>query len=421
MSDLFRQEVLVHKKVSSWQGDTALPNTFSLKIFIVVLLVILTGIISLLVFGSYTERRTVSGYLTPIQGLVKVTSSSSGVVSKVFVKEGDNVNANQSLLVLQSQQYGQLGDYNSQIKKNLEDRLSVINNQPPLLSKDYNERKNIAVEAIKDLDTKKKTNAEQIDLLKRKISISETNYKNYSQALAEGAVSVLEIQTIKEKLIELETQLNSLIENNKSLDSQIQTKMLEIKQIELQKQKELNDIQTQKSSINQSLLEVEKQITTIVKSPTSGKVTALNAQSNQLINQSKLLLSIIPSDSVLKANLLVPPSDNGFIKVGDNVSIRYDAFPYQKYGQAKGKIISISKTTINPTDILDVGGVNLTNQNNQPFYLVDVALDNQYFNVDGAKKPLTTGMTFTADIRLENRKLYQWILDPLLSLRERNK
>lgn len=421
MSDLFRQEVLEHKKVSSWQGDTALPNTFSLKIFIVVLLVILTGIISLLVFGSYTERRTVSGYLTPIQGLVKVTSSSSGVVSKVFVKEGDNVNANQSLLVLQSQQYGQLGDYNSQIKKNLEDRLSVINNQPLLLSKDYNERKNIAVEAIKDLDTKKKTNAEQIDLLKRKISISETNYKNYSQALAEGAVSVLEIQTVKEKLIELETQLNSLIENNKSLDSQIQTKMLEIKQIELQKQKELNDIQTQKSSINQSLLEVEKQITTIVKSPTSGKVTALNVQSNQLINQSKLLLSIIPSDSVLKANLLVPPSDIGFIKVGDNVSIRYDAFPYQKYGQAKGKIISISKTTINPTDILDVGGVNLTSQNNQPFYLVDVALDNQYFNVDGAKKPLTTGMTFTADIRLENRKLYQWILDPLLSLRERNK
>lgn len=421
MSDLFRQEVLEHKKVSSWQGDTALPNTFSLKIFLIILLIILTGIISLLLFGSYTERRTVSGYLTPIQGLVKVTSSNSGVVSKVFVKEGDNVAANQSLLVLQSQQYGQLGDYNSQIKKNLEDRLSVINIQPTLVNKDYNERKNISIEAINDLGTKKKINLEQIALLKGKILISETNYKNYNQALAEGAVSVLEIQTVKEKLIELNTQLNSLIENNKSLDSQIQTKLLEIKQLELQKQKELNDIKTQKSSINQSLLEVEKQITTIIKSPTSGKVTALNVQSNQLINQSKLLLSIIPSDSILKANLLVPPSDIGFIKVGDSVSIRYDAFPYQKYGQAKGKIISISKTTINPTDILDVGGVNLTSQNNQPFYLVDVALDNQYFNVDGAKKSLTTGMTFTADIRLENRKLYQWILDPLLSLRERNK
>ena len=45
-------------------------------------------------------------------------------------------------------------------------------------------------------------NLEQIGLLKRKISISETNYKNYNQALVEGAVSVLEIQTVKEKLIE---------------------------------------------------------------------------------------------------------------------------------------------------------------------------------------------------------------------------
>lgn len=141
MSDLFRQEVLEHKKVSSWQGDTALPNTFSLKIFMIILLIILTGIISLLVFGSYTERRTVSGYLTPIQGLVKVTSYNSGIVSKVFVKDGENVDTNQSLLVLQSQQYGQLGDYNSQIKKNLEDRLSVINTQPDLVSKDYNEKK----------------------------------------------------------------------------------------------------------------------------------------------------------------------------------------------------------------------------------------------------------------------------------------
>ena len=123
-------------------------------------------------------------------------------MSKVFVKDGENVDTNQSLLVLQSQQYGQLGDYNSQIKKNLEDRLSVINTQPDLVSKDYNERKNIAVEAIKDLDTKKKINLEQIGLLKRKISISETNYKNYNQALVEGAVSVLEIQTVKEKLIE---------------------------------------------------------------------------------------------------------------------------------------------------------------------------------------------------------------------------
>ena len=45
-------------------------------------------------------------------------------------------------------------------------------------------------------------NSFPIERLKRKISISETNYKNYNQALVEGAVSVLEIQTVKEKLIE---------------------------------------------------------------------------------------------------------------------------------------------------------------------------------------------------------------------------
>lgn len=116
--------------------------------------------------------------------------------------------------------------------------------------------------------------------------------------------------------------------------------------------------------------------------------------------------------------MLIPPSDIGFIEVGQEISIRYDAFPFEKYGQAKGYITSISKTTVNPSELLEIGGVSIKDNVSSVFYLVDVSIENQYFSVDGSKKTLDTGMTLNADVILENRKLYQWLLEPLISLRK---
>ncbi|MCU4363348.1 hypothetical protein KTH19_18825, partial [Acinetobacter sp. WU_MDCI_Abxc22] len=53
---------------------------------------------------------------------------------------------------------------------------------------------------------------------------------------------------------------------------------------------------------------------------------------------------------------------------------------------------------------------------NQAIYLVKVAIDQQSIKAYGIKHPLKVGMVFEADIMQENRKLYEWVLEPLFSI-----
>lgn len=157
-----------------------------------------------------------------------------------------------------------------------------------------------------------------------------------------------------------------------------------------------------------------------IKSPISGEIATLNTYQKQNVQKYKPLLTIVPIDNEFEAVLLVPTTDIGFIEVGNEVSIRYDAFPYQKYGQAKGRVKSISSTSFSLLELADIIGFEIMSQNIGGFYIVNVTLDEQMFNLGNINKKLKTGMTLSADIKLENRKLYQWILDPLLSTEKRD-
>ena len=420
MSDLFRKEVFDHKKAKSWEGDIALPNTFSLKILILITILILIAIVLVFKYGSYTERRTVTGYLTPIDGVIKIVAPSTGVINSIKIKNNQLVDANEDLLTIVNKQYGVQGEYNSQINKNLEEQLYVVNHQEGLIRKDFNERENIAKLEIEEAKKKKAFNADIIQNQEQQINIAQKTYQEYLNIGTEGAISELEIQSIQGRVIDLKSELYRLNESKSALSSQIESKLVEIKQIKNQEAKEINDLKSKRISIQQSLLELEKDTTKTIKSPTAGRLTALSVHENQIVNNAQLLLNIIPLDNQLKVNLLIPPRDIGFIEIGNVVSIRYDAFPYEKYGQAVGTIVSISKTTLKSADVTEVGGFTPPNLDNASFYIVDVSLDKQSLLTDGIEQDLTTGMTLSADIKLESRKLYQWVLAPLISLRERN-
>lgn len=418
--EIFRNEVFDNKKSKTWEGDIALPNTFSLKIFIFVLLFILTAILFFLILGSYTERRTVSGYLTPIKGIIKITAPSSGTIEYINVEENQQVKANDELITIRNDIYGNEGDYDTQIKENLNDRLTILNNQNTLTNRTYDENENIINANVSDLNERLIINSSQINNVIERISSVENKYNKYASIAISGAISELELQVVKDEISTLKFDLYGYQEARSLIESQLKTEALRIKQLQAQENKELNELTLQKEEVKQSLLEIDKQKMIIVKAPVSGEITALNIHSSQVVDRASLLFNILPTDSILKANLLIPPRDIGFIKTGQEVSLRYDAFPFEKYGQAKGKIASISKTTVSPSDLLEIGGFSVKDNTNSTFYLVDVIIQEQSFFVDGNEKMLNTGMTLSADIILENRKLYQWILEPLISLKERN-
>ncbi|OBS07521.1 hypothetical protein BAX55_02720 [Acinetobacter baumannii] len=164
---------------------------------------------------------------------------------------------------------------------------------------------------------------------------------------------------------------------------------------------------------NQELTESQSKKNLIIKASSSGIATAVNVQEGQYINTSTILLSIIPKNSNLIAEFYVPSNMIGFIKIGDKVLLRYEAYPYQKFGHADGKISSVSKASLLSSDLPNISAI-FPQQTS--IYIVKAKLEKQSIMTYGNQQQLQVGMTFEADILQETRSLYEWVFEPLISI-----
>jgi membrane fusion protein len=99
------------------------------------------------------------------------------------------------------------------------------------------------------------------------------------------------------------------------------------------------------------------------------------------------------------------------------VVLRYNAFPYQKFGAQRGTVTAVSRSALTPTELTAVLGQTSARE---ALYRVDVALPEQYINVYGHPEPLKPGMAVEADLLLDKRRMIEWIFEPLYGLGRRN-
>lgn len=151
--------------------------------------------------------------------------------------------------------------------------------------------------------------------------------------------------------------------------------------------------------------------------PQGGTVTAIVAEIGGPADTSRPLLSIVPAGSELQAHLYGSSRTVGFLKPGQTVLLRYEAYPYQKFGHHQGVIASISRSPLSP-DAMDPQLATLAGHagGNEPVYRITVDLERQTILAYGEALPLQPGMRLQADIALETRSIYEWILDPLYTL-----
>jgi hypothetical protein len=122
--------------------------------------------------------------------------------------------------------------------------------------------------------------------------------------------------------------------------------------------------------------------------------------------RSRVVGELVPASAAvprLQAQLLIPGRAIGFIEPGDRILLRYQAFPYQKFGHQAGRVASISRNAIAPT-----GGI----RGAERVYRVRVDLEHQSIMAGGKPRPLRPGMLLDADLLGERRRLYEWILKP---------
>ena len=145
-----------------------------------------------------------------------------------------------------------------------------------------------------------------------------------------------------------------------------------------------------------------------MRAPIGGEVALLEASVGRPADPKRLAAEIVPKDARLLAEVFVPAQSIGLVQTGQPVRIRYDTFPYQKYGVFKGTVTRVSHAALTPADNLMT-----------PFplkdtsYRVTIALDRSDVTVNGKSTPLQPDMLLRADIILEKHTLADWIITSL--------
>jgi membrane fusion protein len=136
------------------------------------------------------------------------------------------------------------------------------------------------------------------------------------------------------------------------------------------------------------------------------------------VSPASALASLIPAGAQLQAHLFAPSGAVGFVRPHQEVRLRFEAFPYQKFGHQTGHVLQVSRT---PLAAPELAGLPLAGPEGsaEPMFRITVAMAQAELQAFGAAQPLVAGMRMEADVLLERRRLIEWLFAPVLGLTHR--
>ncbi len=412
MSSLFRKEALEHSK-NRLYGDVILLQPLSISVLVATVVIVCSLIITMLFWGTYARKETVRGYVVPDKGIVKVYAPNPGTIYEVHIQEGDEVIEGQTLITVISERSVQGGsDIDSMLLKELEvskeHQLKRIQAEKDLLKSEILRYEN----SIRGIEKELTQIEESLKTQQQRLAILQTRLDGAEKLLKQNSMSQVEYQKHLEEMLVQKQQLQELERAKVNKENALIQAKVEILQLPIRVESRINEIEDVISELNQRMAEVQGRKVYEIRAPIGGKVTALQAREGQW--QSNIpLLAIFPNDAKMQVELFVPTRAIGFIDENQTVRIRFDAFPYQRFGIFEGKVAMVSKHVLLPSELP------VPLELKEPVYRVTVELDAQFVTAYGKELPLQAGMALEADIILDRQTLFDWILDPLFSLKGR--
>ena len=408
MSDLFRKEVM-DKQSQRQFGDVFLSTPLSFWAITGLLSAIILGLVIFMVMGDYTRKERVIGIINSDKGLVSVIPMQGGRYEDISVSIGDAVKVGQPLLHISSDAGLVNGRAPSAalIAKMKSEIVSLLNHLDEIPAH-YTISHGRLNTRIASLNAEIKRMDAQISVQSRAIEIEETILDKMQNLFKNEAASGLEVSNQESRFLAAKQSLNTLNNSREKIIAEIDDIKSQLLLLPHEQEDEENGLKTRINTLEQNIIRTSAQARTAIYAPVDGKVASVTARVGQSVSLQNPAMTILPDGGKLQAEIFVPTRAAGFIKTGQTVRLLYEAFPYQKFGVYEGRIEEISKTVIKTSDIPTAP------QLNEPVFVASVTLNQQLVNAGNEQYPLQSGMTLTADIILERRKIWEWVFEPLI-------
>lgn len=414
---LFRPEVLAERQ-TQWLGTVLLTPRLSFRLFAAFAVLATTALLSLFFFAGYTRKARIDGWLVPQQGLVQVFAPQPGVVAEIYAKEGAEVHRGDRLLVLSAElESTALGATRSEIVRRLVARRDS-------LAQERHERERLGAQQLQSLESRLlAVQSElahldgQIALQKSRVQLAEKSEARQRELNARGVSSDQQSQQAQEARLEQEAKLRDLERSRIIAERERLTMKGALQDLPIQTQTEIATIERGVAEVEQELAEAEARREIVISAPEDGTVTAIQAERGSRAASDVPLLSIVPAGAQLEAHMFCPSRAVGFLQSGQRVMLRFQAYPYQKFGHYEGVLANISRSAVNPGELPpQLAGLTSLFGSSEPVYRITVNLERQTITAYGQAVALQPGMQVEADVLIERRWLYEWVLDPLYTL-----
>ena len=400
---------------------------------------------ALLAFGAWgkvARKVRVPGVLMPQWGTVELSPAISGVLLEQRVKEGDWVEQGQVLFVVKTDKSSAEGSTASLLASHLAQRRSTLLAERASRLAQNRQREVHLADRIHSLSVETAQATQEHALAKRRVELAQKTSARFEQMAAEGFVSDIQAQSKQEELIDLQSRLENTLRNGLALSREQNAAEADLALLQKQLAIDLLQLERNLASLDQETAEIQSRKTSSVLAPQAGQVSTVHLSLGALAQAGQTIASLVPgatslvsshlssqlstyapdpSAHTLVAALFAPTRTAGFIQPGQEVWLRLAAYPYQKFGLAKGRVLKVSGTPIAPQDLPHGQGTALlaSTQSSEPLYRIQVELASQHVMAFGQAHSLRPGMTLDADVIHDVRGIWEWVFEPLLAIHAR--
>ena len=411
---LFRQEAIDAQR-EKFLGEAIIARPVPAWVFTLLAAGTALLLIGVALWGQYTRRERVEGYLALDAGAARVLLPDAGRVTELLIKEGEEVKAGDPMARISlDRSTGKGASTSEAVAAEMQSRRAILEREQSQLRDLGTQQLEQVRRRAKDLENELGQIDAEMKLQEVRIRSARDQVQRY-KGLA-GEKQFVSEALVKQKIDEVtdqEIKLQSLLRQRSQVERDLEAAKLEEPSITLKSRTQVEQVSRQMSELQEGLAQVEARRETVIRAPVSGVVTNIAVNLGQSVAPDAPFATVLPKGSGLHVELLVPTRAIGFVKTGQDVMLRYDAFPYERFGQYHGKIVDIGRNVWSPGD--RVGPLSAK----EPVYRVDVGLDKQAVAALGQEFPLRPGMSVNADLLLEKRTLFEWIFEPVIKLKER--
>jgi membrane fusion protein len=409
---LFRAESRAARE-HAWLGRIVLARPVSFALLTAFALAIALAILAFLMWGEYTRKARLTGALVPAEGLVRVVAQQAGRVESVRVSEGQETREGEVMITVADGRAGSSReDVGSTIAARLGERGRSLEQQREFVRTAARTEQQSLHKRADGLRREMRRLDAEVEAQSGRATIARESLGRAAGLERRGFLSQAARDRENDQLLEQESRLEAVKRTRLALEREVAGLEHEAAGSVARAGAQVAAIDVQSAIVAQELFERELQHRAAILAPASGVVAAVLVERGQTVAAGATLATLIPAGTKLEAHLFSPSRSIGFVRAGQEVLVRYVAYPHQKFGSHRARIVAVARSPLSPGEL----GYVPADGSREPLYRIKAELAAQTIRAYERHEALQPGMQIEADVLLDRRRLIEWVFEPILSL-----